>query len=575
MGRPVTIEPGSGRALWVAPSIVVFVTLPPLYGLWRTQGTPMEEGFMLVFPELVLDGKVPNRDFLHLYGPGSLWVLAAVFAVFGAGLAAERAVGYVQHLGVGLGLHRLLRPWGPVVAAGGACIGTMVMLTPSGLSAMAWVGGVALGLWAVALGVEAVESGPDGPGRERRALVAGLLTGAALLYRLDLALALAAAALVVWLGLDRTSRRRLALGAALAGGLPYALHAAMAGPRAALEGLVLEPVFDLRGGRHLPIPPSTDRFDGFLQGAGALDQAPWPLPAPTGPRQLWLWFFALLAVGAVLVVAGVVARRRTGQRRMLAIAAFSVGLFPQAVQRPDSTHLAWVGCVAFAVLPAALIELARARAGHGAPLAAAAPGWRRSLAAVAVPALTLLVVAPHFTYRSYAEATAQSLGKRRTERTIEHEGRWFPYKRHDAVQAVNAMLPVVDALTEPGDLLVVGPGDLRKTPYSEAFLYHLLPDLVPGTRYIEMDPGVANAPDSGLADEIARADVVILSTIRDDWNEPNDSLRFGPDEPNEVLAERFCLAGSFGDSPFYDDRGLYEVYLPVGGAACRAREADG
>jgi hypothetical protein len=236
-----------------------------------------------------------------------------------------------------------------------------------------------------------------------------------------------------------------------------------------------------------------------------------------------------------------------------------VGLFPQALQRPDSTHLAWVGCVAFAVLPAAVVELWRLS--DRPPVVAARPGaarWRLGLAAVALPAVLLVAVAPYFTYRSYAEATAQSLGRRRTERTIEHEGRRFPYKRHDAVQAVNAMLPVVDALTEPGDRLVVGPGDLRKTPYSEAFLYHLLPDLEPGTRYIEMDPGVANATDSGLAEELRSADVAILSSIRDDWNEPNDSLLDGPSEPNEVLAEEFCLVESYGEGLF--GRGLYEVY---------------
>jgi hypothetical protein len=53
---------------------------------------------------------------------------------------------------------------------------------------------------------------------------------------------------------------------------------------------------------------------------------------------------------------------------------------------------------------------------------------------------------------------------------------------------------------------------------------------------------------------------VILSSIRDDWNEPNDSLRFGPDEPNEVLEREFCLIGSFGDGLF--GRGLYEVWVP-------------
>ena len=336
---------------------------------------------------------------------------------------------------------------------------------------------------------------------------------------------------------------------------------ALAGPGNAIRGLVLEPVFDLRGGRHLPIPPNPGRFDGFLQGAGALDQPPWPLPAPTGPRQLWLWFFALLVVGVVLVVAGVIAHRRTGQRRLLAIAAFSVGLFPQALQRPDSTHLAWVGCVAFAVLPAAVIELWRARPVRPRTVVRNGPaGVRGGLAAVAVPAVLLAAVAPFFTFRSYAEATAQTFGHRVREGMIEHHGRRFPYKRQDAVAAVNELLPAVDAHTHPGDRLVVGPGDLRKTPYSEAFLYYLLPDLVPGTRYIEMDPGVANARDSGLADEIAAADVVILSTIRDDWNEPNDSRLFGPDEPNQVLARDFCLVGSFGLDPFDPDRGLYELY---------------
>ncbi|MFZ6002457.1 MAG: hypothetical protein ACOYXM_00850 [Actinomycetota bacterium] len=549
------VTPHSGHRLtrWLAPLIVLVSTLPPLHGLWLAQGTPMEEGFMLVFPEMVLEGKVPNRDFLHLYGPGSLWVLAAVFALFGVSLAAERTVGFLQHLGIAFGIYRLLRPWGPWVAAGGASIGAMIVVTPSGLSAMAWVGGVALGLWALSAAVEAQEADAGSVRRRRGVTLAGLLAGAALLYRLDLVLAVGASGLALWLGLDRGARRRL-LAFFVLGCSPYLVHVVMAGPRAAFDGLVLEPVFDLRGGRRLPVPPSTDRLDGFLQGAGALDQPPWPLPAPTGPRQLWLWFFALLAVGVVLVVAGVVARRRTGQLRMLAIAAFSVGLFPQAIQRPDSTHLAWVGCVAFAVLPAAVLELWRARGGR------LLADWRAGVAAVAAPAALLLVVAPHFTYRSYGEATAQSLGFRRTEGTIEHHGREFPYKRQDAVAAVNEMLPVVDELTDPGDRLIVGPGDLRKTPYSEAFLYYLLPELEPGTRYIEMDPGVANAPDSELADEIARADVVILSTIRDDWNEPNDSLVFGPDEPNRVLRREFCLRGKFGIGRFEANRGLYELY---------------
>jgi hypothetical protein len=38
----------------------------------------------------VLHGTIPNRNFLHLYGPGSLWALAGAFKVFGVSLLTER-----------------------------------------------------------------------------------------------------------------------------------------------------------------------------------------------------------------------------------------------------------------------------------------------------------------------------------------------------------------------------------------------------------------------------------------------------------------------------------------------------
>jgi hypothetical protein len=294
------------------------------------------------------------------------------------------------------------------------------------------------------------------------------------------------------------------------------------------------------------LPPNVHDYDGFLQRAGTLDEPPWPLPSPPGPLQLSLWLVVLLAGCALLLVAG---RRcaRDGRPRLLVMAAFATGLVPQALQRADSTHLAWVSCVTLAFLPAALIELWPARR----------PGVRQA-AALALPALLLVAVIPFFTLRGYAEASAQSFGYRHNALSMEHEGRVFRYARRDAVEAVNELVPLVDELTDPGDRLFVGPGDLRLTPYSEAFLYYLLPDLDPATRYIEMDPGVANAEDSGLADELRSADVAILSSIRDDWNEPNDSVLDGPDEPNQVLAEDFCLVASYGDGLF--GRGLYEVY---------------
>ncbi|MGI8794266.1 MAG: hypothetical protein ACR2H3_14010 [Acidimicrobiales bacterium] len=530
-----------------APAAVLAVALLPFWGLWRAPGPPMEEGFMLVFPELVLRGEIPNRDFLHLYGPGSLWMLAGVYRIFGVALEVERAVAFVQQLGVAFGVFVAIRPWGRWVAAAGASVAAVIVIPPVGLTALAWPAAVALGLWAIHAALRAADASP--PARDRLFVLAGLGAAASLLFRPDLVVGLGLSG-VVLLRVVRTRRDRVRLLAGLGGGLAlYVVHVAMAGPRAVFNGILVEPVFKLRGGRRLPLPPSWDHFDGFLQLAGDTVAPPWPLPAPPSPAQLSLWIVLIVVTLIVLVTGGMLASRR-GDKRLLVFAVFAVGLLPQALQRADSAHLAWVSCVPLGLLPAAIIELRRAKV---------SPSPRFVLAAALAPALLTLAIVPHFTWRTYGDYTAQSVGLHREVHTISHNGRRFFYGRKDAVDAVHALLRDVEQVAEPGDRLFVGTGDLRKTPYSEAFLYYLLPELPPATRYIEMDPGVANASDSGLARDLASADVVILSSIRDDWDEPNDSRLFGDDGPNAVLAETFCLVSSHGVGLF--GRGLYELYV--------------
>ena len=521
--------------------LLAVLLLLPLRGLLRNQGPPMEEGFMLVFPERVLAGDIPNVDFLHLYGPGSLWVLAAIYEVFGVALHVERLAAFAQQIGVVLGVWAVARPFGPLLATVGAAISLVIIVPPIGLTALAWVGAVAWCLWAVRFGLRAVDAHRAGEAAaaRRRAVVAGLLVAAALLYRPDTIIALALAGLVVGRRLDGALRRR-ALVAAGVGLTPYLVHLAVAGPGNVIEGMVLDPVVYLRGGRRLPLPPSWDQFDGFLQRAGALREPPWPLPDLGSPAQLSVWLVLLVVTIAVLVV---VARRwvRVDEGDPLALAllaagALSVGLLPQALQRADSTHLAWVACVPFGFLPALLWRIS---------------GGRR-IAAVAAVAIPLLLV-PAFTFRSYSDYVAQTFGRHRLAFRIEHEGRIFYYGRPDVAAAAEALLADVEELTEPGDRMLVGTGDLRFTPYSDAYLYYLLPDRPPATYYIEMDPGVANAEDSGLAEEVAAADLVVLSRVWDAWDEPNDSRVVGSDAPNRVLGEQFCEAGDYG--------GLYVLYL--------------
>src|SRR5215831_19310471 len=171
---------------WLPIGILAVVVLLPLRGLLRAPGPPMEEGFMLVFPEQVLRGAIPNRDFLHLYGPGSLWALAAVFKVFGTSLWTERFAGYAQQLALVAAVYFALRPWGRRVATGGAAITAVIIIPPIGLTALAWVGGVALGLWAMVAAVRG------------RFLLAGVLAGFALLFRPDLVVAIVLGGVAVW-----------------------------------------------------------------------------------------------------------------------------------------------------------------------------------------------------------------------------------------------------------------------------------------------------------------------------------------------------------------------------------------
>jgi hypothetical protein len=378
----------------------------------------------------------------------------------------------------------------------------------------------------------------------RAATAAGLLVAATLLYRPDQVLALTLAALVLARPLGRALRNRALVTAAVATGVPYLVHVALAGPGNVVHGMLVEPIFDLRGGRRLPLPPSWSHFDGFLQRAGALHEPPWPLPTFPGPAQLTIWLLLLPVTMAALVVVG---RRwlkeepaHPGALALLAAGALSVGLLPQALQRDDTTHLAWVSCVPFGFLPVLVARLAPAVR-------------RRALVPVALGLAVPLFLVPHFTFRGYGDAVAQTFGRHRLAYPIEHEGRLFYYGRPDVADAAEALLADVERLTRPGDTMLVGTGDLRFTPYSDAYLYYLLPDRPPATRYIEMDPGVANAPDSGLADEVAAADIVVLSRVWDAWDEPNDSRVAGSDEPNRVLARDFCEAGDYG--------GLYVLYL--------------
>lgn len=541
---------GRLRSWWSGLCVAVVVALP-LRGLYRTPGSTMEEGFMLTFPERVLKGDVPNVDFLHLYGPTSLDVLAGFYELFGARLSVERTFGLLQHVALIAAIYVLARAWGRLAAAGCAILSALMVLTPIGLSALAWTGGVALGLWSIIAGLRAVAGG-------RRAwwIAAGGLAGLSLGYRPDLAIALGLVLVLWWRRAGLVALRDWSIGLVV-GLVPVFVHLARAGIGPSWEGMIADPVFKLRPGRTLPRPPSWTHFDGALQVIGDKFPPAWPFPSPSGPQQLFIWFFLLPAVAlGVLAVALWRRRGRHDQQGLvlLAGALFGAGLLPQGLQRPDSAHFNWVSCVCFALAPLAIAEvLAVVRARWQ-------PRVRIGVGLGAVAAL-LFAVLPFYTVRIYALHVRQTLGHLPPGLEVRNGDRNFYLGDTRTANAAQALMDDLASMSVPGERLLVGPVDLRQTAYSDAFFYSLFPDLTPATFYIEMDPGVANAADSGLADDVASADWLILTRFWSGWIEPNTSIEFGPDLPNQIVEQQFCLVGSYE----HDLARLYRK-CPGGGA---------
>jgi 4-amino-4-deoxy-L-arabinose transferase-like glycosyltransferase len=541
---------GRLRSWWSALCVAVVIALP-VRGLYRTPGSTMEEGFMLTFPERVLKGAVPNRDFLHLYGPTSLDVLAGFYEVFGTRLATERTFGLLQHVALIAAIYVLARAWGRLAAAGCAILSSLMVLTPIGLSALAWTGGVALGLWSVIAGLRAVSSG-----RRTWWIVAGVLAGLSLGYRPDLAIALGLVLVLWWRRAGLRSVRDWALGLA-AGLIPVFVHLARAGIGRSWDGMIADPVFKLRPGRTLPRPPSWTHFDGALQVIGDKFPPAWPFPSPSGPQQLFLWFFMLPLVAlGVLGVALWARRGRHDQRTLVLLAAglFGAGLLPQALQRPDSAHFNWVSCVSFSIAPLAIAEV----------LAVVRARWQprvRIGVGLATVAGLLFAVLPFYTMRIYALHVRQTIGQLPPGLEVRNGDRNFYLGDTRTAEASQALIDDLAAMSTPGERLLVGPVDLRHTVYSDAFFYYVFPDLTPATYYIEMDPGVANSADSGLAEEVASADWLVLTRFWSGWIEPNESIDFGPDLPNQIVEQQFCLVRSYE----HDLARLYRK-CPGGGA---------
>jgi len=241
-------------------------------------------------------------------------------------------------------------------------------------------------------------------------------------------------------------------------------------------------------------------------------------------------FICVMATAAIAITAR--ARNDLEHFAWLArgIAVFSIGMLPVVLQRADQWHIAYVGA---AIAGLTVISV-------GGMLTS--KKWYPRVSKAGTILLVMAVIA------LFGIGSARSVGENRDILRITSGDRWVPAKNRDflsasnsVVSSANDLIREINRLALPGDKLFVGPRDSRFSNYNDTFLYYLLPTLRPASRYLEMNPGAANRSDSGLADQIASADWLILTSRYVRWNEPNASMIPGSSLPNEVVSRHFCI----------------------------------
>ncbi|HEV2045818.1 MAG TPA: hypothetical protein VGQ95_04395 [Chthoniobacterales bacterium] len=506
-------------------NVFVFALLAGLLviGLWpafQSPGQPEDEGIALVHPEMLLKGRLPYRDFERIYGPGNLLILSAAYSIFGTNVFVERAVGLIYRLLILLAIFGIVQRWGTLIAAGCALV-TLVLLGGTDVWANTWWPAVAFALCALWM-IAKVSSG-------WRCFAGGFFGGIALLCRCDFALALMASLLPLLLSMKREARKKFLAGGAVAF-IPLLWFGVAVGPAQLVYNLFVLPVFQLGSGGYLP-----------MSAAGA---------------DVLRIFYLHIAASTLNIAAGLVALRESTPQRgrlLLGAALLGLGLIHYSLSRFDGGHVFNAALVSFALLPLSIFVLF-------STTAKTIPLWLKAAAAILIAFVGIQLLLPQFT-RYFYRGVRVELGVDRARQVskmgellepgdkgifVKQNGRSFPLGTEQAARAADLMLSELQRVSSVGELLFVGPGDLRRTVYGDTWIYYMLPQLRPASYFLEMNPGSANAPGSRLARDVASADWLVLNRAWDLIFEPNRSSEFGPDEPNKVVRAEFDFWAEYG-----------------------------
>lgn len=489
---------------------IVLVAAIPIANAWRAPVSPLDEGFSLVYADLVLDGAVPGETFDVTFPPGTTTLVATSYVVFGDRLTAARAAGAATRILILVATALLLRRFGRTTMLTGVLAVALLRIT-SGVATYPFTVGLAF-LFA---GVAALVTATDLSGRWRlRSLgVSGLLLGFALATRIDVALVLGAVVIVVAMDVD--SGRRWFFTGLVVGALPLLAQVLFAGPTLTAEKLLLEPAFVWGPHRRISIADASPELRYRLA--------------------------VICAITAMIVAWGALsARRLSGDARLRAvsIAALALPAAPYAIQRLDGGHSGAALGVLLPVAIAVTVTVADRR-------------WQRPAVGVAVAVcLGAALLAPTTIDNRIVERLRLPTSFPASPVVTGTEGRWV-HVRERTQPSLQAISDVLQERSVPGERLVVGTKDPRRVFLVDTYLYFLFPHLTPGTYYLEFNPGVVNGPDSHYADDVRSADWLILNGDYDRIHQAQDQPP-GPDDAIRIVEEEFCEVPGVGPLTLYE-----------------------
>jgi hypothetical protein len=455
--------------------VASFGVLPVLNQFAEPMQT-LDEALLLVYPEQMLAGRTPQQDFFTLYGPGGFGLLSALYSVTGPNVLAERAVGLVYHVAIATGVLHLTRPYGRT-ASRAAGVTSALLLVPLGLTAYAWLGGLALAIWSLALLVR-----PSGP---RSAFVAGVLGGLVPAWRFEMVILLAASGPMIW---KTKLWKPYVTGLAIAL-TPTALFLAASGPQ------VLENVIVWRIVVNAQLRPDSV------------------------PGLVW----AVLAISVLTTVALLIAstRRSPRQRLTMSLAALCLLLLPQGIQRLDLSHVIFAACVIVPLGMAWLVALGRETRTNPVNF----QRW------AIVPTFLMLLI--------LTASAASSLQHSRTA-VVTHNGRSLLVAESERAELA-ALLQAISETVPEGRRMFVGASDMSVPTLSRMELYHLLPEYRADSYYLELPPGVAEKRGSPLLEDVRQADFLVLTDVppqRTEFLFPY--IGRGDDAVNRAVDSHFC-----------------------------------